>query len=109
MTGNIRTKSCVICKKKFKIYGSKKTCSKICSEKLKKLTKKKYFDNPKIHKKHLKVMREYMKRPDVMKREAIRKKSPKYIAWQKKYISTDEYKENQNRRARKSKLKRGVQ
>ncbi len=106
MTNGIRTKSCVICTKKFKPYGPKMTCSKECSEKLKKLTKLKYFSDPKIHKKHLKVMREYMKRPDVMKREAIRKKSPKYLAWQKKYMSTDEYRDNQNKSTRKNRLKR---
>ena len=102
-------KNCVICNKKFKtIYSTKLTCSKKCSIENKKQYQKRYFSDVLKYEKHKKQMREYMKRPDVMKKEKIRKRSPKYKAWWKKYSLTKEYKENQNRRARKSKLKRDM-
>ena len=78
-------RKCVICQTKFKIYGTKKTCSKECSEKLTKLTRKRYFANPKIHKKHIKIMREYANRPDIKKKEKIRKSSPAYLEYSREY------------------------
>ena len=45
-----------------------------------------------------------MRRPDVMKREDERKKSPKYKAWQKKYIHSDRYKELAKKREQKKRL-----
>ena len=101
-------KNCVICNKIFKPKGGHKTCSSECSIENTKLRKKKYFADPKNYKKHLKVMREYMRRPDVMKREVIRKKSPKYKAWWKRYSLTEKYQESKDNRARKSKLRRAV-
>ncbi len=96
---------CVICTKKFKPYCTQKTCSEECSKENIRLNSKKYnkkyFADPKIHKKHLKVMREYMRRPDIRKKEKIRKKSPKYKAWWRKYTQTDSYKEAQKKRNNK--------
>lgn len=100
-------KICIICKNKFEAWNKTQTiCSKPCRIERTKIYQKRYFSIPKNHQRQKKQMREYMKRPDVIKREIIRKKSKKYKDWQKRYLLTDEYREAQKRSRQKLKDER---
>ncbi len=101
MVLEIKNNICRICKGPFKPCGAKKTCSKECSIKNRRLTQIKYFADPIIHEKHKKYMKQYMARPEMIKKENIRKKSPKYLKWQKKYMQTARFKELLKKRQQK--------